>query len=142
MLPENNRKGILPGFLDDFFNDEFWPTRSSQRGINVPCVNVKENDNEYNIEVAAPGLNKEDFDVSLDGNVLTVSAEKKDEDEEKNKDFTRKEFSYTSFKRSFTCPESVDKENIDASYNDGVLNIKIPKKEEAKDKEKKKIDIS
>ncbi len=101
----------------------------------VPAVNIKEEENHYEIEMAAPGLKKKDFNVELDNNVLTISVEKEQEKEDKHDTYTRKEFNYTSFRRSFTLPENdVDMEKIDAKYQDGVLHIMIPKlvKEENK----------
>lgn len=135
----------LPSFLDEFFGgDIFDSVNSSNRiGSSLPAVNIRENDDEFNVQVAAPGMKKEDFDVELNNNILTISSEKKGEKEEKSKDgnFTRREFNYTSFKRTFTLPDSVDSEKIHANYEDGVLKLSIPKREEAKIKAKRKIEI-
>jgi HSP20 family protein len=92
--------------------------------------------------VAAPGMEKADFKLSLDHNVLTISCEKKKEEEQKDKKFTRKEFSFTSFQRSFTLPESANAEKIDASYKEGILNIIVPKKTEAQKIVAKQIKIA
>lgn len=116
--------------FDSFFKDSYVNDRALSK---VPAVNISENDNSFEIELAAPGLLKEDFKLSLEKNVLTISAEKKSETkEEENKKVTRKEFSYTSFSRSFTLPELADATNIKATYENGLLNVIIAKKEEAK----------
>jgi HSP20 family protein len=98
----------------------------------APAVNIKEDDASFTIEMAAPGKKKEDFSVSLDKSILTISSEKKEEKEEKQEKYTRREYSYTAFKRSFTLPETVSQDEISASYVDGILNVVIPKKEPKK----------
>lgn len=102
------------------------------RVMNVPAVNIAEQKDEYLVSLAAPGLKKEDFNINVDDNMLTISSKKEESKEEKNKKFTRNEYSYSSFSRSFTLPEEINKEKIDAKYVDGVLKISIPRKEEAK----------
>ncbi len=145
MLPAL-RKGLsMPNILDDFFGRDLLSNVFDEHtGVSIPAVNVIENNDEYRIEVAAPGLDKKDFKIDLDNNVLTISSEKEMKDEEKDKDgkFMRREFSYSSFKRSFTMPESVDPEKIKAKHKDGILLINIPKKDEAKQKPPKQISIS
>ncbi|MEO9804749.1 MAG: Hsp20/alpha crystallin family protein [Reichenbachiella sp.] len=126
-------------FFDDLFKDDFLP---SYIGNAVPAVNVSEEKDQFKIEVAAPGMEKGDFKLNLDHNVLTISCEKKKEDEMKDKKYTRREFSYTSFRRSFTLPESVNGDKIDAGYNDGILKIKLPKKTEAQKVAAKEIKIA
>jgi len=103
-----------------------------------------ETEESFNVEVAAPGKMKEDFNIELDNDVLTISSEdqKENESTDKNGRFTRKEFSYNTFKRAFSLPDSVDSTKISASYNNGVLEIALPKKEEAKVQAKRLIDIS
>ncbi|MEJ6982254.1 Hsp20/alpha crystallin family protein [Pedobacter sp. P351] len=127
----NNRNALNPlnDMFESFFNDSFISDRLVSR---VPAVNISETDGEYHIELAAPGLKKEDFKINLDKNMLNISVEKKSEDTEHNKTYNKREYSYTSFVRSFSMPDSADSENIQAEYTDGVLNIAIPKKEEAK----------
>lgn len=98
----------------------------------VPAVNISETDNHYHIELAAPRLKKEDFKIDLERNVLTTSAEKQTEQTENDKKYNKREYSYTSFVRSFTLPESVDDAGIEAGYTDGVLKIDVSKKEDAK----------
>jgi HSP20 family protein len=129
---------LLDGFGKDFF-DDFMPFNSK---TTLPAVNIIDDKDEYRIEVAAPGLKKEDFKVSMDGNILTVFSEKQVKNEDKNEQYARKEFSYSSFKRSFTLPETADSENVNASYNDGILSIKVQKKEEARKKQIKEISIA
>lgn len=123
---------VNPWFNDvfeSFFNDSFISDRMTSR---VPAVNIAENENEYHIELAAPGLSKEDFKINLEKNILSISVEKKIENTEDNKKYNRREFSYSSFVRTFTLPDGADQNSIDASYNDGVLRITVGKREEAK----------
>jgi HSP20 family protein len=145
MLPVLRRGINMPNILDDFFGrDLLSNVFDDHTGISVPAVNVIENNDEFRIEVAAPGLDKNDFKVDLENNVLSISSEKemKNEEEDKSGKFMRREFSYSSFKRSFTIPQSVDAEKINAKHKDGVLYISIPKKDEAKQKPPKQISIS
>jgi HSP20 family protein len=131
--PANKSNGsLLPGFNDVFdsiFNDTFLSDRTVTR---VPAVNISETENHYHVELAAPGLRKEDFKLCLDRNVLDVSVEQQTENKEVQKNYSKREFSYTSFVRSFTLPESANAESIEATYPDGVLKIDIAKREEAK----------
>jgi len=134
--PNNNRF-----FFDDFFGKEFSNFNPSNLVKSTPAVNVKENEKEFTLEVAAPGLQKENFKVELNESVLSISAEtqtEKTEGDETSK-FTRKEFSYNSFKRNFTLDEeTVDAENIVAKYENGILNISIPKKVKTEEEKKAK----
>ena len=133
-------------FFDDFFNKDFydWNNRNfSVTNTTLPAVNIRENEEGFLVEMAAPGMKKDEFKVELDNNMLTISSEKKSEKQEgENDNFTRKEFSYQSFTRSFTLPEIVNSEKIQAKYEDGVLKLMIPKKEEARPKPPKMIKIS
>jgi len=127
-----NRELVNAGFNDIFetiFNDTFLSDRMVSR---VPAVNISETDGHYHIELAAPGLKKEDFKLALEHNVLTISAEKQSSQTDSDKKYNKREYSYTSFVRSFTLPESANDENIEAEYTDGVLKINVPKREEAK----------
>lgn len=127
----------LSNFFDnDRFFDSDWLRKQS-----VPSVNVKETEKGYEIELAAPGLSKKDFEVSIHDHVLTISSEKKDEKEEKNKNYTRKEFSYSSFSRAFALPENVSEDNVDAQYQDGILKLSLTKKMTVQDKNKKAIEV-
>lgn len=123
-------------FFDDFFTKELFDFNNAgfaQSGITQPSVNVKDMDEGFEIQVAAPGMKKEDFTVNLERNVLTISSEKQTQNEEKDEDgnFSRREFNYSSFRRSFTLPEAVEHENIEAAYEDGLLKITVPKKEKS-----------
>lgn len=136
---------VFPSVLSDFFEtDRFLNPRWLEREFEntIPSVNIKENNKEFNIELAAPGLSKEHFNINVENNVLTIGAEKKEEKKDEREHFTRKEFSYSSFSRSFTLPQSVNADKAEAKYADGVLKLCIPKKEEAKAQAKKEIKIS
>ena len=146
MLPVLNKS--LTNWIDEFFNDDWFdfdnafslsltPTRR-----NVPSVNIKEDKNEYRVEVAAPGLTKKDFKIELQDNILTISAKKEEKHEEKDEKVLRQEFNYTSFQRSFSLPETVEPDKIKASHKDGILIVHIPKKETAKQTPSKEIPIS
>lgn len=136
----------FPSLFDRFFDGELmdW-NRSNYSSTNstLPAVNIKENDNEFQIEVAAPGMTKESFVVNYDNGKLTISSEHKYENEEKEKGmFTRREFSYQAFKRTFTVPETlVQADLISAKYEDGILCLSLPKREEVKPKPAKQIEI-
>jgi HSP20 family protein len=125
--------GLMPPAFNDifenFFNDAFISDRRISR---IPAVNISETDDHYHIELAAPGLKKEDFKVNLERDVLTISAEKQTEQKTGDKKYNKCEYNYTSFVRSFTLPDSVDDAGIEAEYTDGVLKINVTKKEDAK----------
>ena len=133
-------------FLDDFFGKDFLDFTPKGMIKSTPAVNVKEDEKQFLLEVAAPGLQKENFNVKVEDGILSISAETKTEKTEgdENSKFTRKEFSYSSFTRSFTLDEeSVDAENIEAKYENGILNISIPKKVKTEEvKKAKTISIS
>jgi HSP20 family protein len=133
------------GLLNDFFDaDKFFlngflnnPSRY------VPATNVKESDKQFELEVAAPGFEKQDFKVEVEKGVLRISAEKKQETNKNEKNYTRQEFSYSSFSRSFVLPDAADENQINAGYKDGVLTLTIPKKENsAGEASKKQINIA
>lgn len=137
----------LPVLFDDFINrDTFnWGLSNfSNTNTSIPAVNIRETADNYSVEVAAPGMLKKDFKVELEGNLLTISSERNEEKEETGDErFVRREFSYQAFQRSFTLhKEVVDVENIQATYEDGVLRLLIPKKEEAKQKGPRLIQIN
>jgi HSP20 family protein len=151
-LIKRNRN-FLPSFSrfwddDDFFNRNLlnWATSNfSDAGSTLPAVNIKETDNSYEVEMAAPGMKKEDFKIELDNNLLTISSEKTEEQQEggEKEKYSRREFSYQSFQRSFSLPkEVVDEDKIEAHYREGVLHLSIPKKEKAKQKPPRKIQIA
>ncbi len=138
---------FFPSFWDNFLSKEMmdWGSNNfSSTDTTLPAVNVKETDDAFEIEVAAPGMSKKDFKVNLENNVLTISSERKEEKKEEEKGrFTRREFSYQSFQRSFTIPENmVEGEKISAKYNDGLLCIHLPKREAVKPKPAREIAIS
>lgn len=121
----------MPSLFDDFFKpwNEWFDGGLSIRTVKVPAVNITEQKNEYLVSLAASGLKKEDFKIDVDGNMLTISSEKEETKEEKDKKFTRKEYSYSSFSRCFTLPEEINQAKIEAKYEDGVLKISLPRKE-------------
>ncbi|OOQ60394.1 Hsp20/alpha crystallin family protein [Mucilaginibacter pedocola] len=131
--PANKNNGsLLRGFNDVFdsiFNDTFFNDRILAR---VPAANISETENNYHVELAAPGLKKEDFKISLDRQLLSISVEQRTENTNEGKNYSKREFSYNSFVRSFTLPESANAEHIEAAYADGILKIDIAKREEAK----------
>lgn len=128
----NRNNDFFPSILGEIFNDEVFDKISNR--MSVPAVNLVESDNSYEIHMAAPGLKKEDFKISLENKVLTISSEKSTESEKSEDKFTRKEYSYSSFSRSFTLPENTDIERIDAKYENGELRLNLPKKEKTTDK--------
>lgn len=143
MLPIIRKKEYLPDLVDEFFGRDFMSNfLDVQTGINTPAVNIIEGKDHFKIEVAAPGLDKQDFKIDLENKVLTISCDKEEKKEEKDEKIMRREFSYCSFKRSFTLPDIVDTDKINASHKDGILFIEIPKREEAKVKPARQIKIS
>ncbi len=141
--------GNFPSLIDEFFGrdmDQIFNFNGplSRVGSNVPAVNIREDDNQYHLEVAAPGMRKQDFKVLLEDGMLTVSTEQKQENEAKDEkgQYTKREFSYHSFSRSFRLPASCEQEHIQARYADGVLHLEIPKKEEVKRKAPRQIQIA
>ncbi|AEW00568.1 heat-shock protein [Niastella koreensis] len=141
-----NSLPAFPSLFDDFFSREFfnWGNSNfSSTSTTVPAVNIKESAEEFKVEVAAPGMDKKDFVITLDGNQLTISSAKQGEETKKEEIYTRREFSYQSFTRTFQLPKDVvDSEKIMATYENGLLNLTIPKKEEAKQKGPKQIAIN
>jgi len=130
--PDNKKNTLMPGFNDVFdsiFNDTFFADRMVTR---VPAANISESADHYHIELAAPGLKKEDFKINLERKVLNISVEQSNENKQEEKNYAKREYNYKSFVRSFTLPESADENGIQATYNDGILTINIPKREEAK----------
>ncbi len=128
-------------FFDDFLSQQLARFEKPVKDV-VPSVNIKENEKEVIIDVAAPGLSKKDFEISVENNLLTISAHKEVEDLEEGTNYIKKEFGYENFQRTFTIPEDIfDVENIKATYKNGVLEIIIPKRQEQQ-KKVKKIQIS
>jgi HSP20 family protein len=134
---------VLPGLMENFFGrDMFDLTNRALGDSTLPAVNIRETSNDFLVEVAAPGMKKDDFKVTLENNLLTISSQKEEQNEEQEGNYTRQEFRYHSFSRSFGMPSTADSDRIKAKYHDGVLSIQIPKKEEAKQKPPKQIQIS
>lgn len=136
----------IPSFIDNLFSRDWmdWSNLNfSSTNTTLPAVNVRETENEYELEVAAPGMKKDNFKVNLDKDQLTISSQWNEEKSEKESDYTRKEFSYQSFQRSFTIPNHVvDGDKISAKYNNGILRVRLPKREEAKPLPAREIKIN
>ena len=131
----------LPNLLDNIF-DESLDSQPLRKLRSLPAVNIIETDDEFSIEFAAPGKKREEFNIELDNELLTISSTNEEKPSSKETaNYTRREFSYSSFKRSFTLPETVNLSKIDASYTDGILTVNLPKLEEAKKQPKRLIDI-
>jgi len=143
MFPMIRRKSMLPTFNDEFFGDDlFAKFFETPANVTMPAVNIREGKEDFTIDVAAPGLEKKDFKINLNNNVLEISSEKEVKNEENEDKYMRCEFRYASFKRYFTLPDSVESDKIKANYKDGILNVVIPKKDEAKVKPVREISIS
>jgi len=127
--------------LADLFDDDRFFASPWLSGRNMPAFNIKENEKNYEVELAVPGYDKKDFQISIDNGVLTVSGEKSEETEEKEDNYTRREFGYSLFSRSFNLPTNINEENIDANYADEVLKLTIAKKQESSGRSRKQISI-
>ena len=147
IIKRNNNGFFMPELFDDLISRNLFDWGSSNfsnSGTTLPAVNIRETNENFEVEMAAPGMNKDDFNILLEGNTLTIRSEKSDEHEEKEGEkFSRREFRYQSFQRNFTLPkEVVDVDQINAKYENGILKLSIPKKEEAKQKPPRMINIS
>jgi HSP20 family protein len=131
---------LFPSLLDEFFGSDT-PFSGLSNRSHVPLVNISETDTNFELALATPGKTRKDFNVELDDHVLTVSSESKHEDESKTDQYTRREFRYDNFQRSFRLPETVDTAGIKAKYDNGILTITLPKHEEAIPEPKKQIEI-
>jgi len=131
----------LPTLVSDFWGEDLFPG-FEQEWCLTPAVNIIEGNQDFKVEVAAPGLYKEDFKVHVEKNILEISAGVKDEKLSENKKYLRKEFNYSEFKRTFSLPSSVDVEKINATHKNGVLTVEIPKRDEAKVNPRKQIAIA
>ena len=137
MMPARKSQNWLPGIFNDFFGNE-WVEKTNSAS---PAINIKESENEYKVEVAAPGMTKDDFSIKIDAdNQLIVSMEKKEEhkDENKKERYLRREFAYTQFQQIMILPDNVEKDKIEAKVENGVLQIDIPKKQIAVEENKVK----
>lgn len=140
MIPARKTQNWLPGIFNDFFGNE-WVAKAN---TTAPAINIIENEKAYEVELAAPGLAKDDFKVEVDDNdqlVITVQNKKEDEEKDKKGRYLRREFSYSQFQQTMILPENVDKEQIKASQKDGVLTVVIPKKPVAAAKTPKQIEV-
>ena len=141
MLPTITRRNFRPFYMPSIFNDDFFPVLSNSTS-SMPAVNIREDDKNYVLDLAVPGIDKKDLKIDINEDVLTISSETKSESEESRDGYKRKEFSYSEFCRSFYIPENVNREKIEANYKDGVLSVSLPKQEEEKNKITRKIEIS
>ena len=139
-LVRRNTNPLFPSLLDEFFGTSF-PLTTTSAPSHVPSVNIVETDTAFEVAVAAPGKTRKDFNVELDDHVLTVSSETTQKDESKTAQFTRREFAYDSFQRSFRLPETIDTSGINAKYDNGILTIALPKLQDAIPEPKKQIEI-
>lgn len=147
LVKRNDYFNDMPLFFNDLFTRDLWNwglNNNSTTNTTIPAVNIKETNDTYEVEVAAPGMKKEDFKVELDGNTLIIRSEKQNQQEtNEGEHYTRKEFSYQSFQRIFSLPKNVvDADKIEARYENGLLHLIIPKKEEAKQRPPRMIQIS
>lgn len=140
MLPMITKRTFSP-FLSNIFDDDFFPVVNS-RTSSMPAVNIKEDEKNFTLELAVPGIDKKDLKIDINEDVLTISSESKNENETEKDGYRRKEFSYTSFCRSFYIPENVNRDKIAASYKDGILSVDLPKMEEEKNKITRQVKIS
>jgi HSP20 family protein len=141
MLPSILRRSYRPLYMSDLFDDDFFPVLNT-RSSSMPAVNIREDEKKFTLELAVPGIDKKDLKIDVDKDLLTISSESKKETEENTEGYKRKEFNFTSFCRSFQLPDNVNKEKIEASYKDGILNVYLPKVSEEKNKITKQIKIS
>lgn len=141
MIARMNRS-YVPAYLDDIFNDQTLAGFFGTKSISTPAVNVLEDNSEFRLEVAAPGLTKKDFKIDLADDLLTISSEKSIENDDSENKFMRREFSFNSFKRSFQLPDSVEQDEISATHAEGILTVHLPKKEAEIKKGPKTIKIA
>jgi len=140
-LIKRNSNLILPSLLDEIFKPD-WNGGIQNFNTTIPAVNIKESEVDFKLELFAPGLKKEDFNIEIDQRTLSISSEKQTETEENNEKYSRKEFSFSSFKRTFNLPETVNFDAIEANYESGILHLSLPKREEALPKPKRTIEIA
>jgi HSP20 family protein len=145
----NGNGSLFPSFNDDFFGRDFFSPRlfnfndsSFNERLSIPPANIEETSKEFKIDLSVPGMGKADFKIDVEDGVLNISSEKEEDKTDNDKNFKRREFSYSSFSRSFSLPDNVDESAINAKYNNGVLQLTIPKKEGTASKPKKQIQVS
>lgn len=141
MLSTIRKRNSNPFYMSNLFDYDFFPVLSNMTS-SMPAVNIKEDEKSYILDLAIPGIDKKDMKIDINEDVLTISSETKTEAEESKDGYKRKEFSYSSFCRSFYIPENVNREKVTAAYKDGILNVVLPKQDEEKAKLTKQIKIS
>jgi len=141
MLPMITRRSYKPFLWSGLFDDDFFPLVSN-RNTSMPAVNIREDEKKYTLDLAVPGIDKKDLKIEINEDVITISSEHKEEKEETGDDFKRREFSYSSFCRSFYLPENVNKDKIEANYKYGILTVELPKETEEKAKLSRQVKIS
>ena len=132
---------LFPSLMNEIFKPDWFGGLENDKS-NVPAVNIKENEIDFELELAVPGRKKEDFQIEINENVLTISTESKTEENVEKDNYTRREFAYSSFKRAFTLPKTIDEDSIKANYDNGILKFTLPKKAEALPKPKRNITLS
>jgi len=141
MLPSLTRRNFGSFYLPGLFEDDYFPVFNS-RNDSMPAVNIREDEKSYTLDLAVPGIDKKDLNIDVKDDVLTISSELKSETENSTNGFKRKEFSYSSFCRSFQIPENVDQNKIGANYKDGILSVDLPKLKEDTTKITRQIKVS
>lgn len=141
MLPTILRRSSRPFYMPNFFDDDFFPVLNS-RTSSMPAVNIKEDEKNYFLDLAIPGMDKKDLNISINEDVLTISSELKNETSEERDGYKKKEFNYSSFCRSFYIPDNVNRDKIEANYKDGVLTVSLPKMEEEKKNLSRQVTIA
>jgi HSP20 family protein len=141
MLPTITRRSYKPFFMSNFFDNDFFPEFSG-RTSTLPAVNISEDEKSFKLALAVPGIDKKELKIEINDDLLTISSEKRQEKEEETENYKRKEFSYSSFCRSFYLPEEVKRDKIDAVYTDGILTVTLPKDKQEKENLTRQITIS
>lgn len=141
LIKRNNSNGLFPSLIEELFRPDWTGGQNLSTNRSVPPVNIRETDNAYELELSAPGKKKEDFNINIENDLLTISSQFSESKTEEEGKYNRREFSFSAFQRSFTLPETVKDDDIKATYEDGILRIDLPKKEEALPKPKRSIEI-
>jgi len=141
MLPTITRRSFRPFYMPNLFDDDLFSALNNKT-FSMPSVNIREDEKYYKLELAVPGIDKKDLKIDINEDVLTISSEVKNTNEESNDGYKRKEFNYASFCRSFYIPENVNRDKIEANYKDGILYVGLPKQEEEKNKITRQIEIA
>lgn len=141
LVKRNSSNGLFPSLMEELFRPDWAGGQNLITNRSIPPVNIRETDNSYEVELSAPGKKKEDFNINVENDLLTISSQSSKDNTEEDGKYTRKEFSFSAFQRSFTLPETVKDDDIKATYEDGILKISLPKKEEALPKPKRIIEI-